>query len=211
MARLYSLSVQICLEIFCLGPGGGGNYLLLEVKIILSGCFVLASRPLRVCLSATFGVRKVFLPHLRAAVPCVPCPEPCMGTRGDPLPGGPLPAPRSIAPGPQRGTAPACTSAAARTGNLRGLCCGSALFSHWLGCWYRLPTLRQSMCCSCRVAGECSPPGVTGEARQLSLLLTEMLEAKQGYWTKQNEYNVPALQYRKTNEMTCLSVGATAK
>lgn len=179
--------------------------MLLEVKIILRGCFVLASHTLRVCLSATFGLRKVFLPHLRAVVPRAPCRA--WATWGDPLPRGPLPAPSSVAPG----TAPARPPAAARPGSPRGLCCGSALFSHWVGCWSRLPTLRQPTRCSCRGAGECSPPGVTGEARQLSLLLTERLEAEQRCWTKQNEQNVPALQYRKTNETTCLSARATAK
>ena len=188
MVRLYSLSVQICLEIFCLGLGGGGNYLLLEVKIILSGWFMRAFHMLRVCLVATFGVGKVFPPHLGAVVPCVPCCASALGA--DPLLREPLAAPRSIAPGPQHGTAPACTPVAAHSGNRQGLCCGSALFSHYLehkGYWYRLPALCQSMHCSCRVTGECDQPGVSGGAQQLSLLLTEMLEAKRRYGTKQNE------------------------
>lgn len=71
MVRVYSLSVQICLEIFCLGLGGGSNYLVLEVKIILNGWFVHAFHTLRVCLMATFGARKEFLPHLGAVVPRV--------------------------------------------------------------------------------------------------------------------------------------------
>lgn len=68
MVRLYSLSVQICLEIFCLELGGKCNYLRLEVKIILSGWFLRAFLMVSVCLMATSGVKMMFLPHLAAMV-----------------------------------------------------------------------------------------------------------------------------------------------
>lgn len=149
MVTLYSPSVQICLEIFCLGLGGAGNYLLLEVKIILNGWFVPASHMLRVCLMAMFGVTEEFPPHLGTVVSCVPCHASVL--RADPLLHEPLAAPRSIARDLQHGTAPACTS---HTGNLQGLHCFGCFLPQHKGCWYHLPTLCPSMHCSCRVAGE---------------------------------------------------------
>lgn len=167
MVRVYSLSVQICLEILCLGLGGDGNCLLLQVKIILSSWFVCAFHTLGVCLTAIFGVREELLPYLGAVVPRVLC---CASTlRADLLRRQPRLHPKASSP------VPASISVVAHTGNLWGLCCFSCFLpqSEGEGCCYRL-----SMHCPCRVAGECDQPGVTGGARQLSLSLTEMLEAK---------------------------------
>lgn len=65
MIRVYSHSVAFCLETFWLGLGGVGKYLLSEVKISPSGCFVHCFCTLRLYLMVLLGGRKEFLPHQR--------------------------------------------------------------------------------------------------------------------------------------------------